>query len=71
MTTRLSRPVRRAVVGAKGEPYVVTLSARGVEIRLPRRRYAYLVPYGNLMLYGARLFADAQPKKRRTKRRRT
>lgn len=41
-----SRPVRRAVTTAHGQPLVLKVTPEGIWLREPRRRTAYLLPYG-------------------------
>lgn len=58
--TTLSKPVRRKVSTLRGEQPVVTLLPEGIQIREPRRRTAYLLPYGVAFVYAARLHVDAE-----------
>jgi hypothetical protein len=44
--TELTRVVRRKVASVRGQPLVVALAPEGIWIREPRRRTAYLLPYG-------------------------
>jgi hypothetical protein len=64
MATKLSRPVTRAVVDRRGAPLVVTLETHGVRFREPRRRTSYLLPYGVGFVEAARLFADAERRRK-------
>lgn len=43
---RESRPVRRKVHTARGQELVLALTPEGIWLREPRRRTAYLLPYG-------------------------
>lgn len=65
--TTLTRPVRRKVTTLQREPLVVTLLPEGIQLREPRRRTGYLLPYGTAFVHAARLHVDAQ----RTRARRT
>lgn len=57
--TTLTKPVRRKVATVRGEELVVTLLLEGIQIREPRRRKAYLLPYGYAFLQAVRLQVDA------------
>ena len=56
----LRKPIIRKVTDSRGRPYVVALSSAGVEIREPRKRTAYLVPYGAVFSLGAKLRANLE-----------
>jgi hypothetical protein len=62
--TPLNRPVRRKVCTSRGDELVVMLDKEGIWLREPRRRTAYLLPYGVAFQRAATLYADAE---RRTK----
>lgn len=55
-----SRPVRRAVTTARGEPLVLAVTPEGLWLREPRRRTAYLLPYGVAFQTAVRLEVDRQ-----------
>lgn len=57
--TTLNRPVRRKVSTTRGEPLVVALTAEGIWLREPRRRTAYLLPYGAAFQRAVHLKVDA------------
>lgn len=57
--TILSRPVRRKVITVRGEQLIVTLALEGIQLREPRRRKAYLLPYGVAFLRAVQLQVDA------------
>ena len=44
--TNLTKTVRRRVLSARGQPIVVALAPEGIWLREPRRRTAFLLPYG-------------------------
>jgi hypothetical protein len=46
MTTPLTRPVRRKVSTLRGDDLVVALEPFGLVFREPRRRRAFVLPYG-------------------------
>lgn len=58
--TDLTRPVRRKVVSQRGQPIVVALTPEGIWLREPRRRTAYLLPYGVAFQYAVRLHVEAE-----------
>lgn len=58
--TNLDRPVRRKVSTVRGEPLVVALTAEGIWLREPRRRTAYLLPYGAAFQRAVTLHVDAE-----------
>jgi hypothetical protein len=60
MTTALTKPVTRF---ATREGLVVTLTAEGVTIREPRKRFTYgPVSYGHIQLIAARALAEEHRK---------
>ena len=64
MTTKLTKPVTRAVETRRDGTLVITLTAEGVVVREKGRRRAYPpLSYGKLLLDGARLYL--QEKKQR------
>lgn len=58
--TDLTRVVRRKVSTTRGEPLVIALSPDGIWLREPRRRTAYLLPYGVAFLQAVRLHVEAE-----------
>lgn len=68
MTTKLTRPVRRAVVTELRTPLVVALDSDGIWIREPRRRIAYHLPYGVAYLQAARLYVAAEQRRKAAER---
>ena len=66
--TELTKNVRRKVATLRGQPLVVTLSPEGIWIREPRRRIAYLAPYGQVFTMAARMYADAEMRRRKVAR---
>ena len=58
--TALTRTVKRKVSTTRGEPLVVALTPEGIWLREPRRRTAYLLPYGVGFLQAVRLHVDAE-----------
>src|SRR5688572_28646772 len=58
--TTLSRPVRRKVTTLRGEELVVVLLPEGIQLREPRRRTAFLLPYGTAFIQAVRLHVDAE-----------
>ena len=59
-----SRRVKRQVDTTKGQPLVVALTPEGIWLREPRRRTAYLLPYGFAFQWAVQLDVD---QKRREK----
>lgn len=55
-----SRPVRRAVTTAHGQPLVLKITPEGIWLREPRRRTAYLLPYGHAFQTAVRLEVEAR-----------
>lgn len=66
--TELTRPVKRKVVTQRSQPLVVTLAPEGIWLREPRRRVAYLMPYGTAFAQAARMYADAERAKKKAAR---
>ena len=66
----LTRPVRRQVSTTTGQPLVLLLSPEGIWLRQPRKRTAYLLPYGVAWVTAARLTADAAVRAKRLARKR-
>ena len=58
--TTLSRPVRRKVTTLRGEELVVVLTAEGIQLRQPRRRNAFLLPYGVAFIHAVQIQVDAE-----------
>lgn len=57
--TDLTKTVRRKVQSARGQPLVVALTPEGIWLREPRRRTAYLMPYGVAFQQAVRMQVDA------------
>lgn len=57
--TELNRPVKRKVTTARLQPLVVAMTPEGLWIREPRRRTAFLLPYGIAFQTAVRLQIDA------------
>lgn len=57
--TTLSLPVRRKVTTLRGEELVVVLTPEGIQLRQPRRRTAFLLPYGVAFLEAVWIRVDA------------
>lgn len=57
--TELNRPVKRKVTTARLQPLVVAMTPEGLWIREPRRRTAFLLPYGIAFQTAVRLQVDA------------
>ena len=67
--TDLTRPVRRKVMTAKGhQPLVVVLAPEGIWLREPRRRVAYLMPYGVAHQQAIRMHKDAEARAKKAAR---
>lgn len=62
--THLTRPVRRKVSNTRGEPLVILLAPEGIWLREPRRRTAFLLPYGAAFQRAVQLHVEGE---RRTK----
>ena len=58
--TDLNKPVRRKVTSARGQPLVVALTPEGIWLREPRRRTAYLMPYGVAFQQAVRMHVEAE-----------
>lgn len=58
--TTLSRPVRRKVTTLRGEQLVVVLLPEGIQLREPRRRTGYLLPYGVAFIQAVQIHVDAE-----------
>lgn len=59
MTTRLSKPVTRAIE-IDGRPWTVTLGLFGVTFREFRRHKGFLLPYGSGMVRAVTLYVEQQ-----------
>ena len=57
--TDLTRPVRRKVTTTRHQPLVVALTPEGIWLREPRRRTAYLMPYGVAFQQAVRMHVEA------------
>lgn len=64
----ISKTVRRKVATTRGTPLVVALAPEGIWLREPRRRTAYLLPYGVAFIKAATLAADAERARKRAAR---
>ena len=58
--TDLNKPVKRKVVTARHQPLVVALTPEGIWLREPRRRTAYLMPYGVAFQQAVRMHVEAE-----------
>ena len=58
--TDLTKTVRRKVQTTRGQPIVVALTPEGIWLREPRRRTAYLMPYGVAFQQAVRMHIDAE-----------
>lgn len=65
LTQDQHRRVKRRVLTTSHTPLVVTLSPEGIWLREPRRRVAYLMPYGQAFVDAVRLHVAAE-KRRKT-----
>jgi len=63
-----SRRVKRQVTTARGEPLVLLLSPEGIWLREPRRRTAFLLPYGAAFQRAVQLQVDADRAAKRASR---
>jgi len=63
----LTRPVRRKVY-TRHHALVVTLTPEGVWVREPRRRVAYLLPYGVAFQYAVRMHVDAEKARKKAEK---
>ena len=66
--TALTRNIKRKINTVRGEPLVVVLSPEGIWLREPRRRVAYLLPYGVAFVQAATLFANAERRRKAAER---
>lgn len=66
--TDLTRPVRRKVVTARSQPLVVALTPEGIWLREPRRRTAYLMPYGVAFQQAVLLHVAAEKRRKAAER---
>lgn len=66
--TDLTRSVRRKVVTAHHQPLVVALTPEGIWLREPRRRTAYLMPYGVAFQQAVRMHVDAERRRKAQER---
>jgi hypothetical protein len=66
--TDLTRVVRRKVSTLRGQPLVIALSPDGIWLREPRRRTAFLLPYGVAFLQAVRLHVDAERRAKKAAR---
>jgi hypothetical protein len=62
--TNLTKTVRRKVQTARGEALVVALAPEGIWLREPRKRIAYLLPYGVAFIRAADLYAQAERRRK-------
>ena len=58
--TNLTKTVRRKIQTARGEPLVIALAPEGIWLREPRRRKAFLLPYGPAFQRAVTLAVDAE-----------
>lgn len=58
--TEITKTVRRKVTSLRGQPLVVAIAPEGIWLREPRRRRAFLLPYGVAFQYAVRLTIDAE-----------
>ena len=68
MTNVERSPVKRKVSTARGEPLVVALAPEGIWLREPRRRTAYLLPYGAAFQRAVTLAVDAARREKQAAR---
>lgn len=66
--TNLTKPVRRKVSTTHGQPLVVALTPEGIWLREPRRRTAFLLPYGAAFIQAVRLHVDAERRAKKAAR---
>lgn len=65
MATRLQRPVKRVVPTRRDGELVITLTSEGVMVRQKGRRTSYgPIPYGKLLLDGARMYIAAEKQRK-------
>lgn len=68
--TTLTRPVKRKIETTRGQPLVVTLAPEGVWLREPRRRVAYLLPYGVAFQRAVAMHIDAVRREKKAAKKR-
>lgn len=66
--TDLTKIVRRRVATVRGQPLVVALAPEGIWLREPRRRVAYLMPYGVAFQRAAEMYAASVRKAKKAAR---
>lgn len=66
--TDLTRPVRRKVLTARSQPLVVALAPEGIWLREPRRRTAYLMPYGIAFQQAVRMHVEGERRRKAQER---
>jgi hypothetical protein len=66
--TNLTRTVRRKVATHRGEPLVIALAPEGIWLREPRRRNAFLLPYGAAFQRAVTLAVDAERREKAARR---
>ena len=66
--TDLTKTVRRKVLTAHHQPIVVALTPEGIWLREPRRRTAYLMPYGVAFQQAVRMHVDAERRAKKAAR---
>lgn len=65
MATKLTKPVTRVVSTRRDGDLVITLVDAGVLVREKGRRTTYgPIPYGKLLIDGARMFIEAQKREK-------
>jgi bifunctional DNA-binding transcriptional regulator/antitoxin component of YhaV-PrlF toxin-antitoxin module len=62
--TTLTKPVRRKITTARGEPLVIIVTPEGLYFREPRRRKAFLLPYGDAFMRAVRIAVEAERKEK-------
>lgn len=55
-------------LSVRSRPLIVTLAADGIQLREKGRRTSYLMPYGHAYVSAARLFADAERRRKKEER---
>jgi hypothetical protein len=66
--TDLTRTIRRKVTTLRGQPLVVALTPEGIWLREPRKRLAYLLPYGTAWQKAAELYGMAEKRRKKDAR---
>lgn len=66
--TDLTRPVKRKVVTSRLQPLVVALTPEGIWLREPRRRTAYLMPYGIAFQQAVRMHVESERRAKKAAR---